>query len=100
MLRRLRGLLPYLNDWDGWQREVNRLERNIITLRAHGSVKLAKTLESGLPALRLALEEERVNHQFTVNQFMAELDELDRKHKVGDKRQSEDEQVEPGRLLD
>jgi len=69
-----RNLLPYLKDWEAWQREVRRLERNIVKLRKHRFHRLAKTLEDSLPILRLSLREEKKEHAFTVNQLVARLD--------------------------
>ncbi len=70
----LRNLLPYIKDWEAWQREVRRLEQNVVKLRRHKFVRLARTLEDSLPILRSVLKEEKLNHQFTVNRSIAELD--------------------------
>ena len=79
----LRNLLPYFKDWDAWQREVRRLERNIVKLRRHRFTKLARTLEASLPALKMVLNEEKRVHAFTVNRLIARLrreDNLDHRH--------------------
>jgi hypothetical protein len=69
-----RNLLPYLKDWEAWQREIRRLERNILKLRKHRFHRLAKTLEDSLPILTLSLREEKKEHAFTVNRLLASLD--------------------------
>ena len=74
-LRALLDLLPYMKDWDDWQKEIRRLETNIVRLRKHREGRLAKILEESLPALKSALQGERVNHQFTVNRSLREMDE-------------------------
>lgn len=71
----LRNLLPYIKDWEAWQREVRRLERNVVKLRRHKELRLARTLEDSLPALKSVLSEEKVHHQFSVNRSIAELDD-------------------------
>ena len=68
-------LLPYMKDWDDWQKEIRRLETKVVRLRKHGEERLARILEESLPALKSALRGERVNHQFTVNRFLIEVDE-------------------------
>ena len=73
-MKGFRNLLPYLKDWEAWQREVRRLERNIVKLRKHRFHRLARTLEDSLPVLRLSLEDEKKEHAFTVNQLVATLD--------------------------
>lgn len=73
-VRCLRNLLPYLKDWEAWQREIRRLERNEIKLRKHRFVKLAKTLDESLSRFKSVLQEERTVHAFTVNQLVAKLD--------------------------
>ncbi len=69
-----RNLLPYLKDWNAWQREVMRLQRNILKLRKHRFHRLAKTLEDSLPVLRISLKKEKKEHAFTVNRLVARLD--------------------------
>ncbi|TMI54929.1 hypothetical protein E6H18_10365 [Candidatus Bathyarchaeota archaeon] len=69
----LRNLLPYLKDWNAWQREVVRLEKNVVKLRKHRYGKLARTLEDSLSILRLVLDEERKVHAFTVNRLIIRL---------------------------
>lgn len=71
------NLLPYLKDWDAWQREVKRLERNILKLKKHRRHRLARTLENTLPVLRRALDEDRKEHAFTVNRLVATLERGD-----------------------
>src|SRR2546426_3292916 len=78
MVRDLRNLLPYLKDWNAWQRELARLERNSIKLRKHRYAKLARTLEESLSTLRTVLNEERKTHAFTVNRLMIRLDDENR----------------------
>lgn len=73
-MKAFRNLLPYLKDWEAWQKEVRRLERNVGKLRKHRFHRLAKTLEDSLPDLRLSLTEERKEHAFTVNRLLASLD--------------------------
>ena len=73
-MKGFRNLLPYLKDWDAWQREVRRLERNIVKLKKHRFHRLAKTLEDSLPILTLSLREEKKEHAFTVNRLVASLD--------------------------
>jgi len=73
-----RNLLPYLKDLDAWQREVRRLERNVVKLRKHRYHKLAKTLEDSLHVLKLSLSEERKEHAFTVNRLLAKIDRENR----------------------
>ena len=72
-MKGFRNLLPYLKDWEAWQREVRRLERNILKLRKHRFHRLAKTLEDSLPVLRLSLTEEKKEHAFTMNRLVAKL---------------------------
>ena len=74
-LRALLDLLPYMNDWEDWQKEIRRLETNVVRLRKHREERLAKILEESLPASKSALQGERVNHQFTVNRSLREMDE-------------------------
>jgi len=74
----LRNLMPYLKDWNAWQRELARLERNIVKLRKHRYAKLARTLEESLSTLRTVLDEERKTHAFTVNRLMIRLDDENR----------------------
>ncbi len=45
----------------------------------HKEMRLARNLEDSLPVLKSVLREEKVNHQFTVNRSIAELDEHTRK---------------------
>ncbi len=80
-VRRFRNILPYLKDWNPWQREIFRLERNIVKLRKNRYPKLARTLEESLLMLKSVLAEERTEHAFTVNQLVARLDKLDRRNK-------------------
>jgi hypothetical protein len=75
ILRDLRNLLPYLKDWNGWQRELARLERNSVKLRKHRYAKLARTLERSLSILRTVLDEERKSHAFTVNRLIIKLED-------------------------
>lgn len=79
--RRFRNILPYLKDWNPWQREIRRLERNSVKLRKNRYPKLARTLEESLPMLKSVLDEEKNEHAFTVNQLVARLDKLDRGNK-------------------
>ena len=80
--RDLRNLLPYFRDWTAWQREIARLERNIVKLRKHRFTKLAKTLDMSLPTLKTVLNEEKREHAFTVNQLIARLSrEETRRHR-------------------
>ncbi len=81
-VRRFRNILPYLKDWNPWQREIFRLERNIVKLRKNRYPKLARTLEESLPMLKSVLAEEKTEHAFTVNQLVARLDKLDRRNKA------------------
>ncbi len=81
-VRRFRNILPYLKDWNPWQREILRLERNIVKLRKNRYPKLAKTLEESLALLKPVLDEEKTQHAFTANQLVAKLDKLDRKPKA------------------
>lgn len=74
MVLGLRNLLPYLKDWDAWQRELRRLENNIAKLRKHRYGKLARTLQESLLILRIVLAEERKVHAFTVNRLIIRLD--------------------------
>ena len=69
----LRKLLPYLKDWEAWQREIRRLEVNIVKLRKHRFTRLARTLEESLPILKTILHEEKTEHAFTVNELVAKL---------------------------
>jgi len=78
MVRGLRNLLPYLKDWNAWQRELVRLEKNSVLLRKHRYVKLARTLEGSLSILRKVLDEERKEHAFTVNRLIIRLEDRDR----------------------
>jgi len=78
MVRGLRNLLPYLKDWNSWQRELVRLERNSVLLRKHRYVKLARTLEGSLSILRTVLDEEKKEHAFTVNRLIVRLADRDR----------------------
>ena len=73
-MKGFRNLLPYLKDWEAWQREVRRLERNIVKLRKHRFHKLARTLETSLSVLTSSLTEEKKEHAFTVNRLVASLD--------------------------
>ncbi len=77
-VRRFRNILPYLKDWHPWQREICRLERNMVKLRKNRYPKLARTLEESLALLKSVLDEEKTKHAFTVNQLVAKLDKLDR----------------------
>ncbi len=77
-VRSFRNLLPYLKDWEAWQREVRRLERNAIKLRKRRFHRLAKTLEDSLRVLKFSLNEERKKHAFTVNKLVARLDRENR----------------------
>ena len=77
-VKSFRNLLPYLKDWDAWQKEIRRLERNILKLRKHRFQRLARTLENSLPVLNLSLNEERKEHAFTVNRLVARLEREDR----------------------
>ncbi len=81
-VRRFRNILPYLKDWNPWQREIFRLERNIVKLRKNRYPKLAKTLEESLPMLKSVLDEEKSEHAFTVNQLVAKLDKPDLRQKT------------------
>ena len=38
IVRGLRNLLPYLKDWNAWQREIARLERNVVKLLAKAAL--------------------------------------------------------------
>src|SRR3989441_7463304 len=78
MVRDLRNLLPSLKDWDAWQRELARLERNSVKLRKHRYAQLARTLEESLSTLRTVLDEERKTHAFTVNRLMIRLNDENR----------------------
>ena len=78
MVRGLRNLLPYLKDWNSWQRELVRLERNSVLLRKHRYAKLARTLEGSLSILRTVLDEEKKEHAFTVNRLIVRLADRDR----------------------
>jgi hypothetical protein len=80
-IRKLRNILPYLKDWNPWQKEILRLERNIVKLRKNRYPKLARTLEQSLSMLKTVLDEVKTEHAFTVNQLVAKLDKLDRRHK-------------------
>ena len=82
-VRKFRNLLPYLKYWGEWQREIRRLERNIVKLRRHRFTKLSKTLAESLPTLKSALDEERVEHAFTVNELIERLDKMDNRKAVG-----------------
>jgi hypothetical protein len=81
-VRRFRNILPYLKDWNPWQREIRRLERNILKLRKNRYRKLARTLEESLALLKAVLGEEKTEHAFTVNQLVTKLDKLDRGNKA------------------
>ena len=85
-VRNLRKLLPYFKDWEAWQREIRRLERNTVKLRNHRFARLARTLEESLPRLRSVLSEEKTEHAFTINQLIIELNNLDRSHKAKSRR--------------
>ncbi len=76
-LRDLRNILPYLKDWDQWQREIARLERNMVKLRKHRFNKLGRTLENSLITLRRVLNEEKKQHAFTVNHLLMRLSKQD-----------------------
>lgn len=78
IVRGLRNLLPYIKDWNAWQRELVRLEKNAVKLRRHRYRKLARTLEESLSILRLVLDEERKVHAFTVNRLIIRLDRGDK----------------------
>ncbi|OLD04532.1 MAG: hypothetical protein AUJ07_03815 [Crenarchaeota archaeon 13_1_40CM_3_53_5] len=77
MVRDLRNLLPSLKDWDAWQRELARLERNSVKLRRHRYAKLARTLEESQPILRMVLDEEKKMHAFTVKRLITRLNRRD-----------------------
>jgi len=87
-VRSFRKLLPYFKDWEAWQKEISRLERNTVKLRKHRFAKLAKTLEESLPRLKSVLREEKTEHAFTVNKLIAELDRLDQRNKVAPRRKT------------
>jgi hypothetical protein len=74
IVRGLRNLLPYLKDWNAWQREIARLERNVVKLRKHRYARLARTLEGSLSILRMVLYEEKKEHAFTLNQLIRKLE--------------------------
>ncbi len=74
-VRRFRNILPYLKDWNAWQRKIRRLERNVVKLRKNRFTKLARTLEESLPMLKSVLDEEKAEHAFTVR-LIARLGEL------------------------
>ena len=87
-VRRLRNILPYLRDWRPWQREIRRLESNIVKLRKNRFTKLARTLEESLPILKSVLDEEKAIHAFTINRLVAKLEEVDREKKTLRRRKS------------
>ena len=78
VIRSLRNLLPYFKDWNAWNSEIRRLERNLVTLRRHRYRKLAMTLENALPVLRTILDEEKKDHAFTINRLVAKLNREDK----------------------
>jgi len=78
VIRSLRNLLPYFKDWNDWNAEIRRLERNLVALRRHRYRKLARTLENALPVLRTILNEERKEHAFTINRLVARLNREDK----------------------
>ncbi len=87
-VRNLRKLLPYFKDWEAWQREIRRLEKNTVKLRKHRFARLASTLEKSLPRLKSVLNEEKTEHAFTVNKLVAELNNLDRRNKAEPRRKT------------
>jgi hypothetical protein len=87
-VRDLRRLLPYFKDWESWQREIRRLEGNIVKLRRHRFARLARTLEESLPRLKSVLSEEKTEHAFTINQLITELNRLERRNKAGSQRKT------------
>ena len=87
-VRSFRKLLPYFKDWEAWQNEIRRLERNIVKLRKHRFARLARTLDESLPTLKSVLNEEKTEHAFTVNKLIAKLDKLDRRNKVEQRRKT------------
>src|SRR5436853_6699131 len=74
IVRGLRNLLPYLKDWNAWQREIARLGSNVVKLRKHRYARRARTLEGSPSILRMVLHEEKKEHAFPVNQLITRLD--------------------------